>query len=68
MKNVLIWFLLVLAIACENTTYGEQLSEPARVVDLPFVPKGHGSGSGCCAMPRQTVRQLPGLVATGAVA
>lgn len=25
---------------------GPQLSEPGRVVDLPYVPAGHGSGSG----------------------
>ena len=43
MKNIA---LVLLLAGCSSETYGPEKTEPATVVDLPFVPAGHGSGSG----------------------
>lgn len=42
-----IGILALLALAgCDKTGYGPELMEAATVVDLPYVPAGHGSSVG----------------------
>ena len=37
---------LMALTGCTNREYGPEQTEPARVADLPYVPSGHGSGTG----------------------
>jgi hypothetical protein len=44
--KLLVLVPLLFLVGCPKTEYGPQLTEPATVVDLPFVPSGHGTGVG----------------------
>ena len=46
MKHRLYFLLMWLLFGCTKHTFGPEQTEPARVVDLPFVPAGHGFGNG----------------------
>ena len=44
MKSLIASVLAVALTACENYTYGPELSEPGTVSEVCYVPAGHGSG------------------------